>query len=101
MLQIFEDKRSKEQGNLFIIETQQKKIISPRYNLQGYFQFMPYNISKKFSCIDNEYYSKSIMDESRKNPIGLHFCAADVFRPWQNEKHPYAKVYEKYAKFQI
>ena len=74
------------------------KIISPRYNLQGYFQFMPYNVSKKFSCIDNEYYSKSIMDESRKNPIGLHFCAADVFRPWQNEKHPYAKVYEKYAK---
>ena len=53
------------------------KIISPRYNLQGYFQYMSYKVSKKFSCIDNEYYSKEIMDDARKNPIFLHFCAAD------------------------
>ena len=74
------------------------KIISPRYNLQGYFQYMSYKVSKKFSCIDNEYYSKEIMDDARKNPIFLHFCAADFFRPWQNEKHPYAEVYKHYAK---
>ena len=74
------------------------KIISPRYNLQGYFQYMSYKVSKKFSCIDNEYYSKEIMDDARKNPIFLHFCAADFFRPWQNEKHPYANLYRKYAK---
>lgn len=74
------------------------KIISPQYNLQGYFQYMSYKVSKKFSCIDNEYYSKEIMDNARKNPIGLHFCAADFFRPWQNEKHPYAELYKKYAK---
>ena len=74
------------------------KIISPRYNLQGYFQYMSYKVSKKFSCIDNEYYSKEIMDDARENPIFLHFCAADFFRPWQNEKHPYAEVYKHYAK---
>ena len=74
------------------------KIISPRYKLQGYFQYMSYKVSKKFSCIDNEYYSKEIMDDARKNPIFLHFCAADFFRPWQNEKHPYANLYRKYAK---
>lgn len=74
------------------------KIISPKYNLQGYFQFMSYKVSKKFSGIDNDYYSKEIIDEARKNPVFLHFFAADFFRPWQNEKHPYAKLYKKYAK---
>lgn len=74
------------------------KILSPRYNLQGYFQYMSYKVSKKFSCIDNEYYSKEIMDDARKNPIFLHFCAGDFFRPWQNENHPYANLYKYYAK---
>lgn len=74
------------------------KIISPKYNLQGYFQFMSYKVSKKFSGIDNDYYSKEIIDEARKNPVFLHFFATGFFRPWQNEKHPYAKLYKKYAK---
>ena len=73
------------------------KIISPKYNLQSYFQFMSYKVSKKFSGIDNDYYSKEIIDEARNNPVCLHFYAADFFRPWQNEKHPYAKLYKKYA----
>ena len=74
------------------------KIISPKYNLQGYFQYMPYKISKKFSGIDYEYYSKGIVDDARQNPVFLHFCGANFFRPWQNEKHPFVNVYKKYAK---
>ena len=74
------------------------KIISPKYNLQGYFQFMSYKVSKKFSGIDNEYYSKEIIDEARKNPVFLHFCGANFFRPWKNEKNHYANLYKKYAK---
>lgn len=87
-----------DQGILNNVLGNKIKIISPRYNLQGYFQYMSYKVSKKFSCIDNEYYSKEIMDDARKNPIFLHFCAANFFRPWQNEKHPYAKLYREYAK---
>ena len=74
------------------------KIISPKYNLQGYFQYMSYEVSKKFSGIDYEYYSKEIVDQARENPVFLHFCGANFFRPWQNEKHPYANLYRRYAK---
>lgn len=74
------------------------KIISPKYNLQGYFQFMSYKVSKKFSGIDNEYYSKEIIDEARKNPVVLHFCGSNFFRPWKNENNHYTKLYKKYAK---
>ena len=74
------------------------KIISPKYNLQGYFQFMSYKVSKKFSGIDNEYYSKEIIDEARKNPVVLHFCGSNFFRPWKNENNHYTNLYKKYAK---
>ena len=74
------------------------KIISPKYNLQGYFQFMSYKVSKKFSGIDNEYYSKEIIDEARKNPVFLHFCGSNFFRPWKNENNHYTNLYKKYAK---
>lgn len=73
------------------------KTISPKYNLQGYFQFLDYNLSKKFSCMNIEYYTKDILDESRKHPVFLHFCSADYFRPWHNPEHVYADIYREYA----
>lgn len=87
-----------DQGIINNVFKNKIKIISPKYNLQQYFQYMPYNISKKFSCIETKHYSKKIMDESRENPVFLHFCAANVFRPWHNPNHPYAELYQYYAK---
>ncbi|ALT69301.1 glycosyltransferase family 8 protein [Methanobrevibacter millerae] len=87
-----------DQGVINVIFKDKIKIISPKYNLQRYFQYMPYFVSRKFCCIEHEYYSKEIMDDARKNPIFLHFCAADVFRPWKNPDHPYAELYQYYAK---
>lgn len=86
-----------DQGVLNHVFKNQIRTIHPKYNLQGYFQFMNYNISRKFSCIEIEYYSKEIMDDARKNPVFLHFCAADYFRPWKNPNHPYFMEFEYYA----
>jgi len=87
-----------DQGIINNIFKNNIKIISPKYNLQGYFQFMSYKVSKKFSGIDNEYYSKEIIDEARKNPVVLHFCGSNFFRPWKNENNHYTNLYKKYAK---
>lgn len=86
-----------DQGVLNNIFKNKIKTVSPKYNLQGYFQFLDYNLSRKYSCIETEYYSKEIMDDARKNPVFLHFCAADYFRPWKNPNHPYFKEFEYYA----
>lgn len=73
------------------------KTIDPKYNLQGYFQFLSYNLSKKFSCMTIDYYSKEILNEAKKHPVFLHFCSADYFRPWHNPNHAYAESYKEYA----
>lgn len=86
-----------DQGIINEVFKNKIKIVSPKYNLQRYFQYMSYNVSKKFCCIEHDYYSKEILDDARKNPVFLHFCAADVFRPWKNPNHPYAQLYQYYA----
>lgn len=86
-----------DQGVLNNIFKNKIKTVSPKYNLQGYFQFLDYNLSRKYACIEIEYYSREIMDDARKNPVFLHFCAADYFRPWKNPNHPYFKEFEYYA----
>lgn len=86
-----------DQGVLNNVFKNKIKTIHPKYNLQGYFQFLNYNVSRKYSCIETEYYSKKIMDDARENPVFLHFCAADYFRPWKNPSHPYFKEFEYYA----
>lgn len=86
-----------DQGVLNNIFKNKIKTVSPKYNLQGYFQFLDYNLSRKYACIEIEYYSRKIMDDARKNPVFLHFCAADYFRPWKNSNHPYFKEFEYYA----
>lgn len=86
-----------DQGVLNNVFKNKIKAVHPKYNLQGYFQFLNYNLSRKYSCIETEYYSKEIMDDARENPVFLHFCAADYFRPWKNPNHPYFKQFEYYA----
>lgn len=86
-----------DQGVINNVFKNKIKTVDPKYNLQGYFQFLDYNLSRKFACMETEYYSRDTLSNSQKNPVFLHFCSANYFRPWNNPIHPYASLYEEYA----
>lgn len=74
------------------------KILPPKYNLQFFFQYYDYESCKRLLGIKKEYYSKKIVDESRENPIFVHFCGGEYNRPWHNKYHRYHEEYRKYVK---
>lgn len=74
------------------------KVVEPKYNLMFSFQFHDYDIAKKYAGWNNDYYSKEIVDESRKNPVFVHFCGFSLDRPWNNKEHKYHAEFVKYAK---
>ena len=88
-----------DQGVINNVFKDKIKIVDPKYNLQIHFQTFDYDLSRKFNCMETEYYSKEIVEEAQKHPVFLHFCGGDYFRPWYNPKHPYAELFRKYAKF--
>ena len=87
-----------DQGVINLVFKNQIKIVEPKYNLQACFQFLEYGLAKKFSGMETEYYSKEIVNDSQENPIFLHFCGLNYFRPWYNQNHPFFNEFEKYAK---
>lgn len=87
-----------DQGVINNIFKNKIKIVHPKYNLQIHFQSFDYDLSRKFNCIETEYYSKEIIMEAQKEPVFLHFCGGEYFRPWYNPKHPYAELFREYAK---
>ena len=74
------------------------KILEPKYNLQTYYQTFSYEVANVFKGFENGYYTKEIVEDSKKNPVFLHFAGAAIDRPWHNKDHIYAKEFEKYAK---
>ena len=87
-----------DQGIINNIFKDHIEIISPKYNLQNYFQILDYNLARKYICMETEYYTKEIIDESQKNPVFLHFCGLNYDRPWYNKNHPKAGLFREYAK---
>lgn len=87
-----------DQGVINNVFKDKIKIVHPKYNLQIHFQSFDYDLSRKFNCMETEYYSREIVEEAQKHPVYLHFCGGEYFRPWYNPKHPYAKLFRKYAK---
>ena len=71
-------------------------IVEPKYNLQIYFQTLDYDLARKFTCMETEYYTKEIVDHARENPVFLHFCGPNYDRPWYNKDHPYAEMFKDY-----
>lgn len=86
-----------DQGVINLVFKNKIKIVEPKYNLQVYFQLLDYDLAKKFACIETEYYTKEIVFNSQKNPIFLHFCGENYFRPWYNCNHPYFSDFKKYS----
>ena len=87
-----------DQGIINNVFKNKIKVVNPRYNLQIHFQSFDYDLSRKFNCMETEYYSKKIVEEAQKHPAYLHFCGSEYFRPWYNPEHPYADEFRKYAK---
>ena len=86
-----------DQGVINNVFKNKIKIVHPKYNLQIHFQSFDYDLSRKFNCMETEYYSREIVEEAQKNPVFLHFCGSEYFRPWYNPEHPSAELFRKYA----
>lgn len=87
-----------DQGVLNNVFKDKILIVNPEYNLQIYFQTLDYDLARKFTCMETEYYSEEIVDNARENPVFLHFCGPNYDRPWYNKDHPYAKLFKEHAK---
>ena len=87
-----------DQGVINNVFKNKIKIVNPKYNLQIHFQSFDYDLSRKFNCMETEYYSREIVEEAQKHPVFLHFCGSEYFRPWYNPEHPYAELFREYAK---
>ncbi len=86
-----------DQGILNNVFKNQFLILNPKYNLIGYFQTLDYNLTRKYSAISGEYYSKEIVNQAKENPIFLHFTGLNRDRPWYNKYHPYRDLYIEYS----
>lgn len=87
-----------DQGVINNVFKDKIKIVHPKYNLQIHFQSFDYDLSRKFNCMETEYYSREIVEDAQKNPVFLHFCGSEYFRPWYNPEHPYAELFREYTK---
>ncbi len=87
-----------DQGVINFVFEGKIKIVEPKYNLLSHFQYLDYDVAKKFIAIENEYYSKQIVEDSRNNPVFVHFTGKGYSSPWSNKDHKFSLIYEKYAK---
>ena len=86
-----------DQGVINNVLRSKIKIVEPKYNLQLYFQFFDYDLAMKYMGREHSYYTKEIVDESRNNPVFLHFCGGTQNRPWYNKEHIYYNEFKKYS----
>lgn len=88
-----------DQGIINLVFKDKIKIVEPKYNLLGYFQYLDYELANNFFGMDNEYYTKEIVDDSRKNPVFLHFIGFRGYpSPLHCRYHKYNPQYREYAK---
>lgn len=71
-------------------------ILHPRYDALTPTFIMSYNNLKAHFGLWDNYYSKKEIKESVKSPAIIHYTSANLGRPWENSKHPRAKIYQKY-----
>lgn len=71
-------------------------MLHPRYDALTPTFIMSYENLKAYFKLWDRYYSKKEIRESVKNPAIIHYTSSNVGRPWENNKHPKAKVYQKY-----
>ncbi len=73
-------------------------ILHPRYDAMTPTFIMSYNNLKAYFKLWDRYYTKEEIRESVKNPAIIHYTSSNVGRPWENDAHPLAHIYQAYWK---
>lgn len=73
-------------------------ILHPRYDALTPTFIMSYKNLKAYFKLWDKYYTKQEIKDSIKHPAIIHYTSSNVGRPWENNRHPKAKVYTKYWK---
>ena len=73
-------------------------IIPPKYDALTPTFIMSYENLKAYFKLWDKYYTKQEIKESIKRPAIIHYTSSNVGRPWENNKHPKAKIYQRYWK---
>lgn len=71
-------------------------MLHPRYDALTPTFVMSYQNLRAYFRLWDLYYSKREIKESIRKPAIIHFTSSNVGRPWENNKHPKAKVYQEY-----
>lgn len=73
-------------------------ILHPRYDALTPTFIMSYDNLKAYFGLWDRYYTKQEIRQSTKKPAIIHYTSSHIGRPWENSKHPKAKVYQRYWK---
>ncbi len=73
-------------------------ILHPKYNALTPTFIMPYKNLRAYFNLWDKYYTKQEILESIKSPAIIHYTSANIGRPWENNAHPLAKIYQGYWK---
>ena len=71
-------------------------MLHPRYDALTPTFIMSYQNLMMYFRLWSNYYSKQEIEESVRNPAIVHYTSSNIGRPWENNRHPKAKVYQKY-----
>lgn len=86
-----------DQGILNGVLNENILIVNPKFNFMSPFLEKGYEDIINWNGLKN-HYSKSIIDNARKNAVFLHFVPFINGRPWfKDTNHPCKKLYLKYA----
>lgn len=73
-------------------------MLHPRYDALTPVFIMSYTNLKAHFNLWDQYYTKSEIVASVKKPAIIHYTSSNVGRPWENSKHPKARIYQRYWK---
>lgn len=87
-----------DQGAINAVCKDKIRYLHPKYNITTMFFMMNYErILKLYEVSD--YYSRSLVEEAKKNPVFIHYVEAGTTRPWiKGCKHPMANKYINYLR---
>lgn len=73
-------------------------LLHPKYDALTPTFLMSYNNLKAYFKLWDNYYTRDEIRESVKQPAIIHYTSANIGRPWENSRHPRARIYQKYWK---
>lgn len=69
-------------------------VLHPKYDVLTPVFLMSYkNLVTYYGC-EEDFYTKKEIKESVKNPAIIHYTSSGIGRPWENNNHPLAHLYQ-------